>query len=620
MQLTTEQKLSIKAAADLHVKELTKELQYQSEVLMNRGQEHRENLQEFADIDIDDAASDDAVKELAIAKVQLLEGMAKDLLKIKSTPYFVRLDLIWEDTEEKETIYIGKSLYKPAGVFSWVSPISTLRYADIGEAEFEKPDGSSRKVRIERKDNFLITKAEIVFMTHQDTEYDRQVVFQKHMNERKEFLLPEIVAELDKLQDQIIRSDPKGPFLISGPAGSGKTTLALHRVAYLVLTPEFRDYFDPERIIVFVSNQGDIDYFSKLLPELGIEGVRITTFNEWATLVVNSRYVVKTSDRFKPMPTNKAVEFIQENNPWSSIPPRIVLDEFRKIKQELISDIPVQKRKPKLVHPTLHDWYLSGATHLEDKVLDEFKRFLNFQKENKYLDEVDLVILIKSLEESPKQYVHLVIDEVQNWLPEQLEIVTAIATRTYKAITFIGDIRQKTKAFAIRDWGDISEDFAKEGPRKVELLKVYRNSTSILKYLKSRGYDVEESNQKHDGEVTSDTYSDLEDLQSKISKIVEQSKLDKKQVGILAKYRNTLERLEYLGHGDPAVHILAVEDAQGLEFDSVVLIDSKDFEVDFEEINDLGPTSAAEYNAQSRHLYYVAITRAKQDVILLDQN
>lgn len=619
-KLTQQQKDSLFSGANQHVAGLKQQLQTEADNLFRRAQEHRTTLKEFADIDIDDAASDDAFKELAIAKVQLLEGMAKDLLTIKEAPYFIRIDVVWNDTGESETLLFGKRLYKPEGIYSWVSPISTLRYAEIGEAEYERPDGTSRAATIHRKDNFLITKGEIVFMTHEDNEYDRQVVFQKHMSERKEFLLPEIVAELDKLQDQIIRSDPKGPFLISGPAGSGKTTLALHRVAYLVLTPEFKDYFDPERILVFVSNESDVSYFSKLLPELGIEGVAVTTFGLWATLVVNSRYTVKSKDRFKLMPIRDAEAFIEEHNPTPQLPPRMVLDEYRKLKQELIHGQQIREGKAKEVYPTLHSWYLDGITHLEQSHLKQFKNYLEFQKQNKYLDEVDLIILLKSLENPPKQRVHVVVDEVQNWLPAQLELVSGLATRVYNSVSYIGDIRQKTKAFTVNGWEEVSPEFTNQGPRTVELLKVYRNSNPILKHLIDLGYDVSENPNKPGGKVEQMNFNDIESAQQQAKLIAEKEKQQGKQVAILAKYRSSLDGLEYLGHADEQVHILTIEDAQGLEFDTVVIIDVQILKQDYTELDlPLSMTSKQEYTDQNKHLYYVAATRAKQDLYLLSQ-
>jgi len=90
----------------------------------------------------------------------------------------------------------------------------------------------------------------------------RELIYQEHFTNRKTgFMLPEIVAEMEKSQDQVIRAHHEGPLVISGPAGSGKTTLAFHRVAYLTQAPDTALHYREDSIIIFVQDNGTKEYF-----------------------------------------------------------------------------------------------------------------------------------------------------------------------------------------------------------------------------------------------------------------------------------------------------------------------------------------------------------------------
>lgn len=617
--LTPAEKVRLVNEANSHIQSLVSGLKDSIASHSQKIEDLKNNIPQLEELDLFSLDPDSVELEILIAKIKLYTELIDEAEVLIDSPYFARVDVIWKESGKHETLYFGKHQYKDHNIFSWVAPIATLRFAEMGDAEYLRPDGKARKASIGRKDSYLITDSQVVFMTYSDTKTERQVVYQKHFEERKEFLLPEIVAELDKLQDQIIRSDPRGYFLISGPAGSGKTTLALHRIAYLVLTPEFKDFFKPERVIVFVSNVSDINYFGKLLPELGINGVQVTTFSEWATMIANSRFRAKLPQRFKQQDEAAALEFARVNSPIPALPPRLILDEFRRLKQQIIMPIRVREGSQKDVYPELHKLYLTGIEELPLSMASSFQKYLQFQKQHKFLDEVDLTILLMSLENPVQSFSHMVIDEVQNWIPEQLQIITSFAHYGYKSVTFIGDIRQKTKAFTIKDWGDISEEFASAAPRKAELLKVYRNTKQILNYLQSKGYDIDASGTQKEGPevMVRQAHHDNSDLVDHVDQIVQETiaKHGKVQIAIIAKYADRLSRFDHYNYAeDDQKHVraLTAEAAQGLEFHTVIIINAEDFELTPAELQKfIDPYSAFEYAEQARHLFYVATTRAQ---------
>lgn len=616
--LSGSDKAALKNVADNHIHSLSARFDGSIERYNFLIKEAKKQIPEVAELNLKTLDGNSEFMDQVLGKIRTYSILQDAIKVIKDSPYFVRLDLKWEDSGEQQTIYISKHSYKDENIFSWAAPISTLRYAEIGNTEYVRPNGTKRRVKITRKDTYIITGGNIVFMTFNDESYPRQVVFQKHMDQRKEFLLPEIISELDKLQDNIIRSDPYGSFLISGPAGSGKTTLALHRIAYLVLTPEFEDFFVPDRIIVFVADQSAINYFGKLLPELGINGVKITTFLEWSTMITNSRFrSTSLNRRFRPLEINEAIGYISTHNPVPNIHPRIVLDEYRKLKQGMITSLSLKEGSQKEIYTKLHSWYLSGIND-ENPIHKAFNGYLNFQRKNRYLDEVDLTIILKSLENPIQSFNHIVVDEVQNWSAEQLSLVKSLIHNKYKSITFIGDIRQKTKAFAVNSWAEVDPEFQRDNNKSVQLLNIYRNTKEIIEYLKNKGYKIEVTENMQSGPKVLEVdqaFANINERNSYILNLL--SGYTNEQIGIIAKYRSSLEGLNHLSYENPNIHVLTIEEAQGLEFDSVLLIDSKCLREDKSNFSsEVGIHSALEYAEQNRHLFYVAVTRAKKELIV----
>lgn len=611
------------------------------EMLETRKQDYREritelksNIPELEGIDLFNIDADSNELDLIIAKIRLYTQFIEESETVQDSPYFVRLDVVDPETSDFQTIYISKFPYKDENIFSWVAPIAALRYADVGAASYEKPNGDLKHYNLQRKDNYIITGGKVVFFTFQDQDTERQVVFQKHFAERRDFLLPEIVAELDKLQDQIIRSDPRGFYLISGPAGSGKTTLALHRIAYLVLTPEFKDFFNPERIVVFVATEKDIKYFSNLLPELGINGVRITTFNEWGLMIANSRFRAKLNQRFATMTLEKALEFISKHNPYPEMNSRLVWDEYRRLKQQVVMPVALREGSQKDIYPALHTLYTSTLDGVDPLLAKGFVEYLNYQKKNRLLDEVDLTIILMSLENAVESFSHVVIDEVQNWTPEQLQVITSFAHHGYKSVTFIGDIRQKTKVYTIDSWADIAAEFSPtdnssaseskpENSRHVELLKVYRNTYQILEYLKNAGYDITPDSNSKQGPEVAEILIDQLDLRTKVEELIDQIQTQhgKVQIAVIGRYPSSiaeLQSLNYAEDGQSNIHVMTAEASQGLEFHSVIIVGKSEFAHDKSELEQkLGLYAANQYTAQAKHLFYVAATRAQQELFVL---
>src|SRR5581483_1260636 len=180
----------------------------------------------------------DDPETLVALLIQQLEAK-QQLEYLLNTPYFVRLDVKFDDAKNKDTLYFARFPFTKDSIYSWVAPAAAIRFEKPGRFSYILPSGRKRGGELLRKDQFMIVDKHIIFMSSESVNYLRNLIYQEYFSkQRQTFALPEIVEQMEKAQDKIIRSNYYGSFLISGAAGSGKTTLALHRVAYLVQSPQ----------------------------------------------------------------------------------------------------------------------------------------------------------------------------------------------------------------------------------------------------------------------------------------------------------------------------------------------------------------------------------------------
>src|SRR3990172_5339659 len=127
-QLTAEQKQTLKQEAEKHISGLIKRLQERIDSYQKRITEAKDLVPNLRDIDLSLLDPDSDMLANLIAKVSLFETQQNHMKAIQNSPYFLRLDLTWKDSGEAQTIYISKFAQKEENIFSWVSPISTLRH------------------------------------------------------------------------------------------------------------------------------------------------------------------------------------------------------------------------------------------------------------------------------------------------------------------------------------------------------------------------------------------------------------------------------------------------------------------------------------------------------------
>ena len=221
----------------------------------------------------------------------------KRLTKILAIPYFGRIDFL-ENKENSKVmpIYIGiHTFYDPESratlIHDWRAPVSSMFYDhELGEAGYRSPSGEIKGV-ISLKRQYRIRGGKMEFMIESAlTVHDD--ILQKELSSNADDKMKNIVATIQREQNRIIRNEDIRTLIIQGVAGSGKTSIALHRIAYLLYT--FRDSISSKDILIISPNKVFSDYISNVLPELGEETVPETSMEQILSGVLEHKYKYQT--------------------------------------------------------------------------------------------------------------------------------------------------------------------------------------------------------------------------------------------------------------------------------------------------------------------------------------
>ena len=221
----------------------------------------------------------------------------KRLTKILAIPYFGRIDFLEKKENSKVMpIYIGiHTFYDPESratlIHDWRAPVSSMFYDhELGEAGYRSPSGEI-KGEISLKRQYRIRGGKMEFMIESAlTVHDD--ILQKELSSNVDDKMKNIVATIQREQNRIIRNEDIRTLIIQGVAGSGKTSIALHRIAYLLYT--FRDSISSKDILIVYPNKVFSDYISNVLPELGEETVPETSMEQILSGVLEHKYKYQT--------------------------------------------------------------------------------------------------------------------------------------------------------------------------------------------------------------------------------------------------------------------------------------------------------------------------------------
>lgn len=454
------------------------------------------------------------------------------LRKSLSSPYFGRVDFSYDD--DIISVYIGingiiENLKNY--VFDWRSPIASLFYNyGVGKAEYTAPMGKIQG-DILLKRQYKIFNGKIKRCFESDINIDDEYL-QEILSSASSKKMTNIVNTIQKEQNMIIRNVDDKHLIVQGIAGSGKTSVALHRIAYLLYNEK---KLTNNNVLIFSPNEVFSDYISNVLPELGEQNVLQTTFSDFVSSYIdgdiesftnfleryynnenicleNQKYnKVKLSNEFK-----KEIDIFLKDYISTARFVKGLSINGKKITKEELNKIFLEKFDNREVSRRLEDMseYLGGyKKEFKRKIFQKLKELLTIDTNpievyNKILSKNNLSIdkektkfnsngKIKKLSYSdllPLMYInfelngypnartikHVIIDEAQDYTLLQFDILKKIFNSA--SFTILGDVNQTINPFyKYNNLNDINSIFNNKG-KYIELTKTYRSSQEIIEF------------------------------------------------------------------------------------------------------------------------------------------
>lgn len=202
--------------------------------------------------------------------------------KALGKPYFGRI-VFWDETlNREESLYIGRGGISSDAthqvVVDWRAPVANTYYENgLGNCSYMAPGGREMKIDLELKRTYEIEKEKLLDY------FDSEVIandelLTKYLSKNKQAVLGEIVATIQKEQNDIIRKSPYHNIIVQGVAGSGKTTVAMHRISFILYN--YQERFKPDDFYIVGSNRILLNYITGVLPDLDVYGIRQMTMEQ----------------------------------------------------------------------------------------------------------------------------------------------------------------------------------------------------------------------------------------------------------------------------------------------------------------------------------------------------
>ena len=207
------------------------------------------------------------------------------LEKARKKPYFGRIDFYDEDSKKDEALYIGrvgisKNIIDKV-VIDWRAPVASVYYENaVGPCGYTVQNEKTYAIDLLMKRTYEIENDTLKDFYDSDVVANDELLT-KYLAKNKKAVLGEIIATIQKEQNEIIRKSPKQNVIVQGSAGSGKTTVAMHRISYILYN--YDKEFRPEDFYIIGSNRILLNYITSVLPDLDVYGIRQMTMEQLFT-------------------------------------------------------------------------------------------------------------------------------------------------------------------------------------------------------------------------------------------------------------------------------------------------------------------------------------------------
>lgn len=622
----------------------------------------------------------EALSLLRNTQSQLTE-FKRDLLrneKARKKPYFGRIDFKDPSLPSCESYYVGRVGISRNGseplVIDWRAPVASVYYESaLGPCRYTVKSEGTYEIDLKRKRTYEIENDRLKDFFDSDVVANDELLT-KYLAKSKKAVLGEIIATIQQEQNAIIRKSPKTNLIVQGVAGSGKTTVAMHRISYILYN--YAEDFRPEDFYIIGSNRILLNYITSVLPDLDVYGISQMTMEQ---LFVRLLYEDWDPNRYSICPIDKKDESARikgsyewfhdlehfcteyenraisreevrlaknqvllldeqtiaaylKDNPQVSMQGKInMLNQIllsrleNEISGKYVSYTPAEKKEL----TNTYRWHF-GKDEWKGSIFDVYHEFLLAQAENKksipipsdqfdVYDLAALAYLYKRIKETDgiREASHVIIDEAQDFGMMAYGVLAyCLRGCTY---TIMGDVSQNIHyGYGLNDWKDLQELILTGTYDTFGLLKKsYRNTveisdfaTGILRHGNFPIYPVEPL-KRHGSDVEIQECTDEADLMIHTVKIIKGWQNEGHET--IAVICRDQEEASHLGTCLRGALPLADNNLETAEFGNGVMILPVEYTkgLEFDAVLIYNPSNSS-YPATDQYvkLLYVAATRA----------
>lgn len=590
----------------------------------------------------------------------------KKLIRIKNSPYFASI-VLEDELKRQQKIYIGFTYLKDEKldnlIYDWRAPICSIFYDyESGVCQYEAPMGIIKSI-LHQKRQYKIENQKLLRIIDSSINIDDEVLQEVLASESSD-RMKNIVTTIQQEQNSVIRNTKDKHLIVQGIAGSGKTSVALHRIAFLLYKIK---NLSSDKILIFSPNQIFTEYISNVLPELGEENTLQTTFHDYLSKIIKeyktvesyidflnhhygkenkntrlflykqSNEIIKDLEKFvkdlentisfkKGFIENKVYEYRKEelnelfHKRYNSVP------FFERIDAMALKFSENNYNGSKKRKATYHKLLLEALDIKKDykKILQTFYRSSFFKEEitekeieklnnNKKIayDDALILVYLKGLMEGfyyENSIEQVVIDEAQDYSYLQYIILSKIFKKS--SFTILGDVHQNINPFyKYKTLEELNQIFS---GKYIELSKTYRSSEEIIEFA-NKILDLH-----HVCAIRKNNNKPVIIRKNKkfLKKDIQNLKEKYNSLAIITKNTTSAEQLykelktEFnLSYVEATTEefikefvILPAYLAKGLEFDAVLVYQEQD----------------NYFTENEKNLYYVAVTRAQHELYVYE--